>query len=362
MRAAIADFLYQYKLMVQYPDDFHGYLEPMAADTLDVALLPIVDAFYDDFGAFQVAMQEQIYDLLQSRGVSYSASGLVSIKMLAGTQGKVDSKSQNDFKTLQGASAADIATAIASIQTDPATAAADLLKDLSPTPVTTSIGKELAVTTTVHSLSGAYGMELELDVQSTENGASVLVKGATPSTTDGDLNSRVTNHTLTTKVRVNSHKLFEVSTARSLVVRGQAPWVPIDPLFEIPVLSLLVKHPLKPKAVYTQSLIFVDALVVPTAIDLGYGTPFVEDAYQKSTGGWTPAKYYLKDMGGEDLKETLDAYHDGIVKRFTTEYLKQDGTVAPDTNAPIPSFPLQTIAVPAPAPTKPGSAPVPTPK
>jgi Glycoside hydrolase family 2 C-terminal domain 5 len=53
-------------------------------------------------------------------------------------------------------------------------------------------------------------------------------------------------------VRVDSLKLFKISTLSAVLARGQAPWKPIDPLFEVPALGLLIKRPLKPKEVYAE--------------------------------------------------------------------------------------------------------------
>ena len=338
MRAAIAEFLYQYKLMATYPNDFHAYLEPMSADTLDTALLPIVDAFYDDLGVFQETMEDQVYTLLKAKKISYSASGLVSMKMIAGTQGTVNSTSQNSFQMLQASSAADVSDAIASIKTDPTTAASKLIKLMTPTPVTATLGKELNLTSTVHSLSGAYGMELDLLIDSAENGTPQLVTSGTATTKTDDLNSRVTTHHLQTKVRVDSLKLFEVSTARSLVARGQAPWVPLDPYFEVPVLSQLVKKPRKPKSVFTQSLLFINALVVPTAIDLGYGNPITADATEARGQSTNQALQEAEDLAGlttDSSRFVIDDYHAQVVSCLASQYIDSAGRVSGCANPPV---------------------------
>jgi hypothetical protein len=67
LRAALADFLFQYKLMIEYPYEFHPYLEPIVADTLDSALQPVVDAFDYDLSVFQAQLQEEIAAELKSK-------------------------------------------------------------------------------------------------------------------------------------------------------------------------------------------------------------------------------------------------------------------------------------------------------
>jgi hypothetical protein len=347
MRAAIVDFLYQYKLMALYPTDFHAYLEPMSADTLDMALLPLVDAFYDDLGVFQETMEEQVYALLTAKKISYSASGLISMKMIAGTRGIVNSTSQNSFQMSQASSAADVSDAIASIKTDPTSAASKLIKLMTPTSVTASLGKELNLTSTVHSLSGAYGMELDLLIDSAESGTPQLVTSGAATTKTDDLNSRVTTHHLQTKVRVDSLKLFEVSTARSLVARGQAPWVPLDPYFEVPVLSQLVRKPRKPKSVHTQSLLFANALVVPTAIDLGYGNPITPDATLVPGEGTQVRTLQeagdLTGLASDSSRFLIEDYHAQTVSCLASQYIDAGGKVSGCANPPLWSETLRTL-------------------
>jgi hypothetical protein len=334
MRAAITDFLFQYKMMVMYPDDFHAYLLPMSVDNLDMALLPIVEAFNDDLGAFQEAFQKQIYDLLQADGVSYSSSGIVSMKMIAGNQAIADSTTQNSFPVSQVPQAGEVAKAVAELKTEPDKGAADLFKALQPVPVTASLGKQLTLTSTIHSLSGAYGMELDLVVNATESGTPKLVEKGSSTPTD-DLNSRVTKHSIQTKIRVDNFKLFEVSTMRSLVARGQKPWKPFDPVVEIPLLGYLVNRPKHPLSVYTQSLIFIDALVVPTAIDLGYGVAITGDLRKSCC---SPPEFSgvqrLAELADDHSQYRIEAFHNKLVACQAKEYLYWD-SANPDFGASI---------------------------
>jgi hypothetical protein len=343
-RAALADFLFHYKIMVFYPDDFHGYLEPMAADTLDSALNPIVSSFDEDLSAFQASLQQQIAEALAPRAVQYGYGGLVSLKVLSGDEGTVSSETQNYFdvtppvtlndllSALQTEGASAKKTPLSSLVTSLAPAkAVELLTALgtafTPKTTTAHLGRDLDLDVTAHALSGAYGAELDLQLQSTENGAGLIQAGGGKPT--DDLNSRVSQHKVNTHVRLDSLKLFNVSTLGSVLARGQTPWKPFDPV-EVPLLSLLVKVPKKPKMVYTQSLAFIDAVVVPTAADLGYGVPSLPDSRDgERIESYGELETYLKERLGNETNtaDALLAYHNRIVACLNSEYVGSDGTI-----------------------------------
>ena len=340
-RAALADFLFQYKLMVEYPDDFHSYLEPIAADTLDSAFQPIVEAFNEDLSVFQAQLQAQIAETLrETPDITYGYGGVVSVKVLGNQLGSVTTSTQNYFDATPAPTLNDLLSNLqnenATAQKSPLTSllssvpqakAVELLtvlgQTLTPKPTTAHLGRGLDMSVTAHTLSGAYGAELDLSVKSTENGASLTQAGST--TTTDDLNSRVSQHTIDTHVRVDTLKLFKISTLSAVLARGQAPWKPIDPLFEVSALGLLIKRPLKPKEVYTQSLVFVDAMVVPTAADLGFGVPLIEDQIKLEDRRYSRLKN-LDDFP-DHLGERILQYHERVVDCLNREYLGTDGFV-----------------------------------
>jgi hypothetical protein len=181
----------------------------------------------------------------------------------------------------------------------------------------------LDLVVTAHTLSGAYGAELDLSVQSTENGAGVTQLGSTSST--DDMNSRVSQHTVDTHVRIDSLKLFKVSTLSSTLARGQSPGKPFDPIFEVPVLGYLVKWPRKPEVMYAQSLVFVDAGLVPTAADLGNGVPAMKDQMEVALGRYQMAQK-LTDLPNQ-LGDRILQYHQQIVNCLNREYIGTDGAI-----------------------------------
>jgi hypothetical protein len=338
LRAALADFLFHYKLEVEYRDEFHFYLEPMAADTLDSAFQPIVEAFDEDLSVFQDRLQLEIAGALkEDKSIKYGYGGLVSVKVLGSQQGAVRTATQNYFDTTATPSLSDLfsnlqagsgssATSLATSLTPAAAAqlAMALGQTLTPKPTTAHLGRGLDLEVTAHTLSGASGAELDLAVRSTENGAGVIQAGGTAKT--DDLNSRVSQHTVETHVRLDSMRLFKVSTLGSTLARGQGPWKPFDPYIEIPLLGDLFARPRPPKEIYTQSLVFVDAVVVPTAADLGFGVPVNYDQMELEAG-----RYKTLTRFGDfpsHLGDRILQYHQQVVDCLNREYINSQGGVS----------------------------------
>jgi len=343
MRASLADFLFNYKLMEEYPHDFHPYLEPIAADTLDASFGPVVAAFDEDLQVFQAQLQQDIIESLKdAHGLTYGYGGLVSLKVLGNQKGVVTTDVQNYFEAAQPATLNDLinnvqtegastsSTPLSSLVTSLAPAKAVELataigETLTPKPSAAHLGRGLDMTVTAHPLSGAYGAELDIEVKATENGAGIIQSGS--ATKSDDLNSRVSQHNVNTHVRVDSLKLFTISTLSSVLARSQKPWKPFDPVFEVPGLGLLVQKPRKPQQVYTQSLVFVDALIVPTAADLGNGVPMVFDLHETGANEFE-ILYSLDKLAPQHaLGERILQYHQGIVDCLNREYIGSDNLV-----------------------------------
>jgi hypothetical protein len=324
----------------------------MAADTLDSAFNPLVNAFGQDLSALQHDLQKHIGLILgakDSKIKGYGYSGLVNVKVLGSQQGIVNTATQNYFDATptaslndlfsnlgkQAASGASLSSLFTGISPDKAIAIMTALgATLNPPKVTAHLGRELDLTVTAHTLSGAFGAELDVQVDSKENGQSVYTQGA--STTSDDLNSRVAAHSVNTHVRLDSLRLLELSTMSSVLARSQPPWRPFDPVIEIPGLNMIVKHPRKAKEVYTQSLVFLDAMVVPSAADLGDGVPFhsdkIVDRDSASKGSSSesekkPPLKRLKSLYDTDLGNSLLQYHQSIIDCLNHEYVNVKGKI-----------------------------------
>jgi hypothetical protein len=381
-RAAIADFLFQYKMLVQYPDEFQPFVLSQAAANLDNQLNPLAEAFTNDLQVFERRIKEEIESdkvIFDSKSVSYSASGIVSIKVVAGNQASVQTTTQNYFDATPPVRLGDIAAAIKSIGTgtttstgapvapslpgfltsnmtaNEAVAALAAVQALTRTPVSARIGKGLTLTATAYSLSGASGAEMDVAVESNENGAE-LATAATSSNLSSqtaqndDYASRVSDHKVSTRVRVDSLNLFNLSTMESVLARGKSPWRPIDPWLEIPVLGDLVRVPRKPAITYHRSFIFIDALVVPTSADLANGALGGEDLVELSQTGGTRVLRRATSTGqlgaldgsrGSNVMGLIREYHKRVIRAINSERIDENGNVVsqelPELNKNSPS-------------------------
>ncbi len=392
-RAAIADFLYQYKMMVLYSDSFEPYLASRAAATLDAQLGPVVDAFSNDLLILEQTLVkefertpvakgakkkgEQKADrctagIAQCRSIAYATSGIVSFKTVTGVQSNVQTTTQNYFNATPPVTLGDLAAAIKSIGSPTATSngtpvpaalpqflTANMtaneavgtlaaLQVLNRAPVVAKIGKGLNLTAEAYSSPGASGAELNVTVQSNENGAGqVTAPTATnevsvAATTD-DLASRVAQHQVTTRVRVSSLNLFSLSTMQSVLARGQAPWKILDPLVEIPLLSEVVKKPRVPELIYHRSFVFLNAMLVPTAIDLGWGVTIEPDMVRDANSVYRPARslddLFASKMNGNQPDEEfgrVKRYHEHLLELFRSQEIQKDGAVTPIDEQNLP--------------------------
>jgi hypothetical protein len=362
-RAAVVDFLFQNKMKSEYPDEFDPFLYPSSAATLDAALTPIVDAFDQDLEMLQQNLQDQLtVNVPQDRHLHYSSNGLVSVKVVSGNEAAVRTQSLNYFPQNPVISLESFAKAIASGQAasgttiPPVPLLAGSLSSVAatigayaasqPQQVTAKVGSGLAMTVTPFTLSSAKGAELNVDVKYNENGAATLSSDATKSNATDDLNSRVSAHEVSTLVRMDSLKFLEISTMQSVIARQRSPWKPIDPLFELPLLDNpgIVIYRRKPEMIYDQSIIFLEASIMPTAADLGQGLIYESDDVATTSGSGAAqifaahSSHDFGDWGGSeaDAITAIKKYHKRMVAYFAGEYIDADGTVHAPAFASLP--------------------------
>jgi len=381
-RAAIAGYLFQNKMMAEYPDDFQAFLYPASAAQLDAVLTPIVDAFNQDLEAMQQHLQRQLTGgVAKDKHLSYTSNGLVTVKVVSGNLAQVTTQSQNYFPQnptmkledyaaalVQGVNAATTAQNSASKATTavppppalggtlsaiiPAIAAYSTAQ---PQQVTAKVGSGLALTVTPYTLSSASGAELQVNVTYNENGAATISGDATKSLPSDDLNSRVSEHEVNTMVRMDSLKFFEISTMESVIARQKDRWKPIDPVVELPLLDGLgygIRR--RPEVIYSQSEIFLEATIVPTAADLGNSLlmqydriamgacPPTHDGYVEAH---EPADFCSAWKGGQNELARIMDYHKALLAYFSRQTLDQDGFVRAGKGLTFPKeAPLEFVA------------------
>jgi hypothetical protein len=87
----------------------------------------------------------------------------------------------------------------------------------------------------------------------------------------------VAQHTTQTKVRLESAKLFEISSFTAMLQRSRRNFPLLPPLVEIPYIGSFIGLPVPGAKEYHTSTAIMSAVVVPTAADLANGLVFTSD-------------------------------------------------------------------------------------
>jgi chemotaxis protein histidine kinase CheA len=281
MRAAIADFLFHYKMSVQYPHDFVAYDLSHSADTLDSYFHPLLTAYNHDIAALLRFLQD---DKLQPVSKDFASEGIVSVSVISGNPASVDAKTANSFESttpftiaeflnqLKAAESSTPALLKNNLTAEEANAIVAAFNVQKPTNI--SIGRDLSLTATAFSLATGSAADLKVTMASKDDGQpQQTFQGGTKN----DINpSRVAAHTVDTTVRVESTKLFDLSSLSArLTYRGNSWPVPI--VGELPWIGPAFRWPGSVHKVFHRSFAIISAVIVPNATDLAEGMPFTGD-------------------------------------------------------------------------------------
>jgi hypothetical protein len=370
-------------MKTEYPDDFKAFLYPASAAQLDATLTPIVDAFNQDLEALQQHLQYQLTgNVPNDKHLSYTSNGLVTVKVVSGNQAQVTTQSlnyfpQNPTMKLENFAAAlvqGVNTSTTALNSDskantavpPPSALGGTLSTIipaiaaysaaEPQQVTAKVGSGLAITVTPYTLSSASGAELAVNVTYNENAAATISSDASKSQPNDDLNSRVSEHEVSTMVRMDSLKFFEISTMQSVIARQKDRWKPIDPVIELPLLDGLgygIRR--KPQVIYNQSEIFLEATIVPTAADLGNSLLMQYDQVEKDACKPATDHGYIEahtpedfckawDSGENELYRIMD-YHKAMLAYLSRQTIDGAGTIQPNPSLTFPTQPPPPVAM-----------------
>jgi hypothetical protein len=301
-RAAIADFLFNYKMSQHYPHEFDAYNLTQSANALNNALSPIIDALNRDLWTYQLFvradMQYRVERLNSQTDVrccvkrlfgldkpSFFNDGLVTVRTISGQATSVSTTSQS---FLNGSTAPELSSLLNSISgsitpptttppTPPLSTLGTVAAALANYQTTfAQIGRQLSFSATPRSLATASSAEIAVTLNADESAGGPLYTGA--GATDPSFNtSRVANHDTTTRVRVDSIKLFEVSSFSAIVERSRSRFPLLPPFVEIPYIGTFAGIPLGSAKEFHSSTAIISAYVVPTASDIAYGLRFVSD-------------------------------------------------------------------------------------
>jgi hypothetical protein len=98
LRAALADFLFQYKWATVYPHDFVGYDLQNSATVLDSLFAPGVDALNRDIATYEKEIVDGEQELAQRSGkIQLASRGIITVAALSGQQAIVQGKTVSFF-------------------------------------------------------------------------------------------------------------------------------------------------------------------------------------------------------------------------------------------------------------------------
>jgi len=305
LRAALADFLFQYKWSQEYPHDFSPFQLTQSAQTLNSELNPLIVAFNRDLAA---ALQplEDIADLngcslgkcgsgrnglwfWEGHDTRFVNNGIITVRTVSGKETTVDAVTQNFFDSTEPPAINDLINSVGQAQSNipgvlktnlTANEAAVIIGALnSVKPAVSQIGREFKIDITPHSLSGASAAELDLQMTT---GDQADPKRYSNGKSESDNLSRVAKQTVNTKVRLESIKLFEISSFSATLERSRSNVPIIPPLFEIPYVGSILSFPVSGGKEFHRSTAVMSAVVVPTAADLANGLKFTHDSVLES--------------------------------------------------------------------------------
>jgi hypothetical protein len=366
LRAAVADFLFNYKWATQYPHNFVPYDLSQSAQELNAELNPLILAFNRDVSAFTQALQSEMECKYRSTphpgwfgkgDETFLNDGMIAVRGISGVESIVDTVTQSYFDATKPPNLTDLVKSVSDAEKNlpgvlktnlSANEAAVLLGALnSVQPAEARIGRQLKLDITPHALAGASSAELDVKLTAEEAGSPTLY---TASKSSDDTLSRVATHDTTTKVRVESLKLFEVSAFSAMLQRPRSKFPLLPPFFEVPYFGSFISFPIRGTRVYHRSTAIVSAVIVPTAADLAYGIDFTDDrvchladsvsdqsppstAPNTSYGYTCAAAASPSDFAPQPLRN----FHKAMVQCLATQQqASQTGTQAPDPNVPHP--------------------------
>jgi hypothetical protein len=166
------------------------------------------------------------------------------------------------------------------------------------------IGREVFVDVIPESLSGASSAELQVTLHSDDSSTPPAYANGSPNgATDPEI-SRFSKSDTTTRVRVDSVKMFEVTSFSAILDKSRSNFPIIPPFVEIPYIGSLLSVPLKHAQEFHSNIAVMSAVIIPTASDLAYGIRFVADRLieppplaSKTGCYWPPAVHAVQING-----------------------------------------------------------------
>jgi len=364
LRAALADFLYQYKWATLYPHDFVGYDLQNSATVLDSLFAPAVDALNHDIqGQVKRIIQQEEELSRKDKKTQLSSRGLITVAAISGHEATVAGKTISHFDVTKAPTLAEMVQGMESAKTNlsalfpqvtgNAALIASALAAVSAQEKTfVKIEKGMNLVITPNTLPTAASAELDINLDGgDENGKPAddsdpsLVGAKTDQSYTVD---RISKHSVNTRVRVDSLKLFEVSTfAFDLMHPRPDGVVPVvgqvwQGVFgAVPGAGRLFTWHRPPDISAHRSLILISALIVPTSIDLALGIRVESDRQlQTSSSGEMEART-LHAIDDDPLLRKVRPFHK---KKLECMLSPEQWVVFPKTECKCSNISFECVA------------------
>jgi hypothetical protein len=154
------------------------------------------------------------------------------------------------------------------------------------------------------------------------------------------------NHDMSTRIRVESVKLFEVSSFSAIVQRSRSRFPLLPPFVEIPYIGTIAGIPLPGAKEYHSSTAVMSAMVIPTAADIAYGLRF---AFDRVVDGDAGKCSYVTGSAGPSVTEPcrfrravslrdlnrlpIGGFHKAMIHCFATAMESSESSAASLTGA-----------------------------
>ncbi len=312
MRAALLDFFFLYKQLYVYFNDFVPYDLQRTAHEVDNLLNPVVDAFDQDLDDFvRRTMENNAGDKKKFNGLA--SKGMVHVSAISGTKAQVSGAVDNYFDITPPISLSDIlnpnqnaVSALKGILEPKEITLLTAVANMGSQPrIHAQVSENVNLTITPTALDTASSAQLDVNFEVGEP------TGAAPAAVDSaaskaDLLNRVADYKTATQVRVESLKLFEVSSFTMELTHPQrgAPIPLIGQAWEglfgtMPGVDKLFHFPDTSKTIDNRAIAIVRAVVVPTAMDLGQSLGFESDRVVDPVTNTTNAMLSVQQIGGK---------------------------------------------------------------
>ena len=380
----MADFLFHYKRSQQFPHEFSAYELNRSAVTMNDVLSPLIEAFNRDVLAFEAFMRADLeYEVeVANRGndqrccvkrlfgldrPSFFNDGIVSVRTISGQAASVSSTSQSFLDASKAPTLADLMAAMGTNATpsstsplagvlgaSPAQAPVSLLSGVlgSYQKTTAQIGRRLQLQAVPRSLASASSAEISVSMTAADSASTPVFSGGPLSATQQNT-SAVSDHEVTTRVRVDSVKLFDLSSYSAVLQRSRSRLPLVPPFVEIPYVGTLVGIPLGAAKEYHSSTAIISAMVAPTAADIGFGLRFMFDRVLYGPAGKTcslggadglPLCQVKNALAVSDLHAPVARYHESMLLCLETEGSPGREPLGPATHFGIQNFQLQSFS------------------